>query len=88
MPFILTVQLPFSLPLTVHLPPMIDMTGMKKNMMRTYEGWSQEFIAQGGPARAQLLFVLSWFHAVVQERRNYIPQGWSKFYEFSGADLR
>lgn len=23
-----------------------------------------------------------------QERRNYIPQGWSKFYEFSFADLR
>ncbi len=26
--------------------------------------------------------------ARAQERRNYIPQGWSKFYEFSYADLR
>ena len=25
---------------------------------------------------------------MVQERRTYIPQGWSKFYEFSFGDLR
>ena len=24
--------------------------------------------------KAQLMFVLAWFHAVVQERRSYIPQ--------------
>lgn len=28
----------------------------------------------GNPARAQSLFCLAWFHAVCQERRNYIPQ--------------
>jgi len=32
--------------------------------------------------------VLAWFHALLQERRTYIPQGWTKFYEFSPADLR
>ena len=36
----------------------------------------------------QALFALAWFHAVVQERRNFIPQGWTKFYEFSLGDLR
>lgn len=72
-----------ALKVTFEAPP-----GMKKNMLRTYEGWSSEFVAAGSPLRAQLLFILAWFHAVVQERRNYIPQGWSKFYEFSGADLR
>jgi dynein heavy chain 2 len=25
------------------------------------------------PLRAQLLFLLAWFNAVVQERRNYVP---------------
>uniref|UniRef100_H2ZEZ5 Uncharacterized protein n=1 Tax=Ciona savignyi TaxID=51511 RepID=H2ZEZ5_CIOSA len=34
------------------------------------------------------LFALAWFHAVTQERRNFIPQGWTKFYEFSLGDLR
>jgi dynein heavy chain 2, cytosolic len=45
-------------------------------------------ISQGSVTRAQTLFSLAWFHAVIQERRNYIPQGWNKFYEFSAADLR
>ncbi|PNH01646.1 Cytoplasmic dynein 2 heavy chain 1, partial [Tetrabaena socialis] len=68
---------------TFEAPP-----GMKKNLQRTYEAWSAEYLASGPPIRAQLLFVLAWFHAVVQERRTYIPQGWTKFYEFSFADLR
>lgn len=45
-------------------------------------------IAGESITRAQALFALAWFHAVIQERRNYIPQGWNKFYEFSAADLR
>jgi hypothetical protein len=31
---------------------------------------------------------LACFHSVVQERRNFIPQGWTKFYEFSYGDLK
>ncbi len=105
--------------MTFEAPP-----GLKKNLQRTYDGWTPDFVAAGPPLRAQLLFVLAWFHAVVQERRSYIPQarpllgaarlrvvracrasrlqrhgcacalpsprlqGWSKFYEFSFADLR
>ena len=38
--------------------------------------------------KAQTVFILSFFHAIVQERRNYIPQGWSKFYEFSYTDFK
>nr|ADI46936.1 DHC1bm [Volvox carteri f. nagariensis] len=75
--------LEMSLKITFEAPP-----GLKKNLQRTYEAWSAEFLSSGPPIRAQLLFVLAWFHAVVQERRTYIPQGWSKFYEFSFADLR
>lgn len=72
-----------SLKVTFEAPP-----GLKKNLQRTYEAWTPEFIAQGSPQRAQALFLLAWFHAIVQERRNYIPQGWSTFYEFSFGDLR
>lgn len=31
---------------------------------------------------------MAFCHAVLQERRTYIPQGWSKFYEFGPGDLR
>mmetsp|Transcript_8125 Transcript_8125/g.10764 ORF Transcript_8125/g.10764 Transcript_8125/m.10764 type:complete len:2280 (+) Transcript_8125:2-6841(+) len=72
-----------SLKMTFESPP-----GIKKNMQRTYSTWSPDFIGKGKPLRAQLLFVLAWFHAIMQERRNYIPQGWTKFYEFSSGDFR
>ncbi len=49
--------------------------GIKKNIQRAYENWSNEFIAKNGLVyRSQALFVLAWFHAIIQERRNYIPQ--------------
>jgi len=38
--------------------------------------------------RLQALFVLAWFHAVIQERRNYVPQGWLKKHEFNESDLK
>lgn len=56
--------------MSVQAPP-----GLKKNLMRTYESWTPEQISKGGLLpRAQSLFCLAWFHAVCQERRNYIPQ--------------
>lgn len=79
-----TVLLQSSLKVTYEAPP-----GIKKNLERTYDSWNQEYIeGDNSIIRAQALFALSWFHAVVQERRCFIPQGWSKFYEFSLADLR
>uniref|UniRef100_A0A673BPT3 Dynein cytoplasmic 2 heavy chain 1 n=1 Tax=Sphaeramia orbicularis TaxID=375764 RepID=A0A673BPT3_9TELE len=78
------ILLQSSLKITYEAPP-----GLKKNLLRTYESWTPEQISKGGTlARAQSLFCLAWFHAVCQERRNYIPQGWTKFYEFSLSDLR
>lgn len=79
-----TVLLQSSLKVTYEAPP-----GIKKNLERTYDSWDQSYVSQGNSIlRSQALFALAWFHAVVQERRCYIPQGWSKFYEFSTADLR
>ena len=70
--------------ISYEIPP-----GVKHNFLRSYEHWTPEYIAQGNnPIRSQLLFTLTWFHVVLQERCNFIPQGWSKFYEFSQSDLR
>ena len=69
--------------ITYEAPP-----GLKKNLQRIYSGWSPAFFEQGSQVRAQLLFLLAWFHGLLQERRTFIPQGWSKFYEFSYGDFK
>ncbi|CAE7925423.1 DYH1B, partial [Symbiodinium sp. KB8] len=78
-----TILLQESIKVTYEAPP-----GIKKNLERTYEAWNEEYLAQGSQLRGAMLFVLAWFHAVVQERRTFVPQGWTKAYEFSFADLR
>ncbi|KAI5737300.1 hypothetical protein M8J76_012015 [Diaphorina citri] len=59
--------------------------GIKRNLQRTYASWSQTKLNSTDQGRA--LFTLAWFHALIQERRTYIPQGWAKFYEFNDSDL-
>ncbi|XP_076446844.1 LOW QUALITY PROTEIN: cytoplasmic dynein 2 heavy chain 1-like [Babylonia areolata] len=79
-----SILLQSSIKITYESPP-----GVKRNLIRTYETWTPEYISKGGNVvRAQCLFALAWMHAVMQERRMYIPQGWTKFYEFSLSDLR
>ena len=77
-----SILLQSSLKITYETPP-----GMRNNLQRTFQ-----FIAQSGatnePNKMQMLFILSWFHALICERRTYIPQGWVKYYEFSYGDLR
>jgi hypothetical protein len=77
------VLLQSSLKATFEAPP-----GVRKNLERSLEAWGPEFLSRGSAVRAQLLFALAWLHATVQERRTYVPQGWTKPYEFSSADLR
>lgn len=61
--------------LNLQAPP-----GVKKNLLRTYESWGPEYISRTGSiVRSQALFSLAWFHAVVQERRSYIPQVQQQF---------
>ncbi|CAJ1028022.1 Dynein heavy chain, N-terminal region 2/Hydrolytic ATP binding site of dynein motor region/AAA domain (dynein-related subfamily)/P-loop containing dynein motor region/P-loop containing dynein motor region D4/Microtubule-binding stalk of dynein motor/ATP-binding dynein motor region/Dynein heavy chain region D6 P-loop domain/Dynein heavy chain AAA lid domain/Dynein heavy chain C-terminal domain containing protein, putative [Leishmania lindenbergi] len=78
-----SVLLRMSNKVAVEAPP-----GVKQNLLRTYSLWDSAFLAAQSQAGARLLFGLSWLHAVMQERRTYVPQGWSKYYEFSPADLK
>lgn len=61
--------------------------GVKKNLQRTYGSWTSEMFRRKGVLFGRTMFAAAWLHAIVQERRNYIPQGWTKFYEITDADL-
>jgi dynein heavy chain 2 len=78
-----SILLQQSLKATFESPP-----GIKKNLQRTFEPWEPDTFNSPNKTRSRLLFLLACFHAVMQERRTYIPQGWTKFYEFSYGDLR
>lgn len=78
-----SVLLQQSLKATFESPP-----GIKMNLQRTFDSWDPETFDPRNAVRSRLLFLLACFHAVMQERRTYIPQGWTKFYEFSYGDLR
>jgi dynein heavy chain 2 len=77
-----SILLKSSLTVTYESPP-----GIKNNLQRTYQSWAPTF-DEGNLLKAQTLFILAWFNSVIQERRKYIPQGWSKYYEFSYGDLK
>ena len=62
--------------------------GIKANLMRTFSTIPVAKMCREPNERARLYFLLAWFHAVVQERLRYSPQGWSKTYEFNESDLR
>ncbi|EFJ52606.1 dynein heavy chain 7 [Volvox carteri f. nagariensis] len=64
--------------------------GVKANINRTYNDLTPEAL-NACPAKPvpfkKLLFALSFFHAVVQERRKFGPLGWNIRYEFNTSDL-
>jgi dynein heavy chain 2 len=50
---------------------------------------NQAVVRENRDYRHMKLFVaLFILHSILQERRNFIPQGWCKWYEFSDADVR
>jgi len=77
-----SILLKTSLTITYESPP-----GIKNNLQRTYQSWTPTF-DEKNVQKAQILFILAWFNSLIQERRKYIPQGWSKYYEFSYGDLK
>ena len=63
--------------------------GMRANLKRTYENMDQEYLDKSAKPEIwrKLLFSLSFFHAVIQERRKFGPLGWNIRYEFNDSDL-
>jgi dynein heavy chain 2 len=62
--------------------------GLRMNVERVYSAITPSQMKQMSPEESRLTFLLAYFHALLQERRDYIPQGWSKFYEFSLSDFK
>lgn len=67
-------------------------TGLRENMLRSYRSYpvkDQDFY-EGCPGKqrafTKLLYGITFFHAVVQERRKYGPIGWNIPYGFNESD--
>lgn len=58
--------------------------GVKRNMKKSLQQLRQ---AQPNDDGAVAVMVLSWLHATLQERRNFVPQGWIRAYEWNDSDL-
>ena len=57
----------------------LDLQGLKANMLRTYTRFSEAYLHEcAKPSEwRRLLYGLSLFHAVVQDRRKFGPLGWN-----------
>ncbi|NXA03996.1 DYH10 protein, partial [Sapayoa aenigma] len=63
--------------------------GLKLNMRATYFKIPQEALEQcPHPAFKSLVYVLAFFHAVVQERRKFGKVGWNVPYDFNESDFQ
>lgn len=59
--------------------------GVKRNMRKSLQQLRQT--QRDGDDGAGAVLVLTWLHATLQERRNFVPQGWIRPYEWNDSDL-
>ncbi|KER29498.1 hypothetical protein T265_03876 [Opisthorchis viverrini] len=63
--------------------------GLKQNLLSTYHKITPSTLLDcEHPAFQPLVYVLAFFHAVVQERRKYGKIGWNIPYDFNESDFR
>ena len=62
--------------------------GVKANLVCTFSTVPAARMCKEPHERARLYFLQAWFHAIIQERLRYAPQGWTKKYEFNQSDLK
>lgn len=63
--------------------------GIRANLKRSYMDRSDEYIDDCKKQKEwrKLMFSISFFHAIVQERRKFGPLGWNILYEFNDSDV-
>lgn len=63
--------------------------GMRANIKRSYVPVTQETLEETSKPEIwrKLMFSLTFYHAVIQERRKFGPLGWNKSYSFNDSDL-
>jgi dynein heavy chain, axonemal len=63
--------------------------GLKLNMRQSYSKITEDVLEEcPHPGFRPLVYVLAFFHAVVQERRKYGKLGWNVPYDFNETDFR
>ncbi|KAH3764595.1 cytoplasmic dynein heavy chain [Pelomyxa schiedti] len=60
--------------------------GIKANMQHVISSIDTARMDKVPQERSRLYMLLCWFHSVVQERLRYVPEGWTKTFEFSETD--
>lgn len=61
--------------------------GLVNQIKRTLTLWNEDWFKSNSQKVKQSLTSLAHLHGVLQERRAYLPIGWSQFFEFTQADL-
>ncbi|KAL2743989.1 cytoplasmic dynein 2 heavy chain 1 [Vespula maculifrons] len=60
--------------------------GVKRNLKRSFQQLQQMEVNKTND-NIPGMFLLSWLHSTIQERRKFVPQAWIRSYEWNEADL-